>query len=1524
MPVAKSRLLSLLEYVRQTARARVPPVSDLADHGQFQLFDHQMEGFAGALRGATDQDGGDEVWLSVPRPGTSGLPPEPDSAWLAPWLTVGTSMLQPPGLAESMSGAALIAAGTHRDAGNTAANVAEMAKPAVAAETSVVLATYEYRAEVERQLKHYVDRVWRPWSESEQHRRQISRLYAQLFALHQELGGATAEEDLELVWGVGMATWEDERGRASYPLITRLVDLTIHPVTGAAEIRPRDGDPRLELDLYSLRRNPGVPRAEQMAREFFASAVHTFSPFDPDTWRPALEAARSCLDPRGDQHHSGFVPLDLGVAEPTASFSVTENWVLFARPRSHDLLVQDIEKFTEAVARLPDDDALPAATAAMVREPGHEPETVTLPVFRGVSMSRSEGSGTGPVADLFFPKPFNDEQVRVVQLLEAHDGVVVQGPPGTGKTHTIANIICHWLATGRRVLVTSMKEPALAALREKLPAEIRPLAISLLASEKEGMRQFEQSVRVIANEVQGIDPDALAREVQRIEETIEALQTRLARIDVDIGRWAKLNLARIDLSGERLDPIDAAREVMGAAGQFEWLPDNLGVGPQYTPKFTDADIGRLRAARARLGRDLDYAGGNPPQIDDLPGAETVSAAHRDLARFAKLAEAARTGDIPPLGPQGASSFDDLQALTQAVARIRDLHREIERGAERWTPKLQAAAARDEHADEFRMLDALGREFDQAGGQRRMFVARPVAMPTEAEVDADFGQAVQNLAEGRRAFGLSGVFGKGDAKKHLDAVRVNGLPPSDAGDWQHAAAYLALQRTWRELAARWNTLARELGLDGVDASSPDAGLTAAAQLNGVRRVLAFEDAVRALAPRAANLFPGWSATNPRPDHPAAWNTLERAANHYLASAHLGDVWAVRDRFQQCIVGRSGRVTDDLRHFIDKVLGDATLAEAAVIATWQSLVAEIVRVRALQPLLETVAEVTDAIEASGAPRWAQQLRTSAGASGDALLPDDWARAWRLRRLASHLAMIDAQNEFRQLAQVRAEIEHDLARTYHDAVVRRTWLMILKHATPEVSAALQGYLNAIERIATAAGRRAQRYRQDARDAAARAHPAVPCWIMPHHRVSESLPAELGCFDLVIVDEASQSDLSALPALLRGRKLLIVGDDRQVAPESTGLEEERIRDLMQRFLPEQVPVYRAQLSPDRSIYDLAKVVYARSGVLLREHFRCVAPIIEYSKREFYGDELRPLRVPTAAERFDPPLVDIFVEGARRRGDVNDDEIDCIVDEVQRLVADPASAHRTIGVVSLVGEAQAQRAWDRLAEALGPAAMQRHQIACGDARTFQGRERDVIFLTLVATPQDPGAPQSREAYAQRFNVAASRARDRMVLVRSVELADLTEADQLRRGLIAHFTDPMRDADDAGGDPRDRCESPLERALYDWLVARGYRVSPQARVGSYRIDLVVEGAGDARLAVECDGDRHQGPETWVEDVRRQRTLERTGWTFWRCFASAMVRRADAVLADLDASLQAAGVRPGAVTQGRNDALTERRRVKAKR
>ena len=81
------------------------------------------------------------------------------------------------------------------------------------------------------------------------------------------------------------------------------------------------------------------------------------------------------------------------------------------------------------------------------------------------------------------------------------------------------------------------------------------------------------------------------------------------------------------------------------------------------------------------------------------------------------------------------------------------------------------------------------------------------------------------------------------------------------------------------------------------------------------------------------------------------------------------------------------------------------------------------------------------------------------------------------------------------------------------------------------------------------------------------------------------------------------------------------------------------------------------------------------------------------------------------------------------------------------------------------------------------------------------------------------------------------------------------------------------------------------------------KVGQYRIDLVVEGNSDTRLAVECDGDRYHGSDKWIEDMDRQRVLERAGWTFWRCFASAFVRRRESVMTELLNALTENGVEP---------------------
>ncbi len=73
--------------------------------------------------------------------------------------------------------------------------------------------------------------------------------------------------------------------------------------------------------------------------------------------------------------------------------------------------------------------------------------------------------------------------------------------------------------------------------------------------------------------------------------------------------------------------------------------------------------------------------------------------------------------------------------------------------------------------------------------------------------------------------------------------------------------------------------------------------------------------------------------------------------------------------------------------------------------------------------------------------------------------------------------------------------------------------------------------------------------------------------------------------------------------------------------------------------------------------------------------------------------------------------------------------------------------------------------------------------------------------------------------------------------------------------------------------------------------------------MVVEGHNDARLAVECDGDKYHGMDKWADDMQRQRVLERAGWEFWRCFASVFIRRRKEMLDDLFRTLADRGIEP---------------------
>lgn len=451
---------------------------------------------------------------------------------------------------------------------------------------------------------------------------------------------------------------------------------------------------------------------------------------------------------------------------------------------------------------------------------------------------------------------------------------------------------------------------------------------------------------------------------------------------------------------------------------------------------------------------------------------------------------------------------------------------------------------------------------------------------------------------------------------------------------------------------------------------------------------------------------------------------------------------------------------------------------------------------------------------------------------------------------------------------------------------------------------------------GIRAVRHRRHAREAMLKAYMAVPCWVLPQWRVSETLPPEIGLFDLVIIDEASQSDIWALPALLRGKKLLVVGDHKQVSPSAVGLAEQRIIDLEQRFLRSQF--HGAQMTPDKSVYDLARVVFAGNSVMLKEHFRCVPAIIEFSNREFYSGDIKPLRVPKANERLDPPLIDVYVKGGTRKGDTNPAEALAIVEEVEKILKAPEMDGRSIGIVTLLGNEQAKHINDLINARVTPGDIVARKIAVGPPPVFQGRERDIMMVSMVLVPGNHTAAMVA-GQQQRFNVALSRARDRMYLFRSVANNAFSE-DSLSGKVLRHFRQPFNQDARQVERLRDLCESDFERDMFDEITKRGYRIQPQVPCGSYRIDFVIEGNEGRRLAVECDGDRFHGPGQWSDDMARQRVLERAGWTFWRCFASSFARRRAEVLDDLWSTLEGLGIEQLGAESINNTVWVETREV----
>lgn len=1313
-------------------------------------------------------------------------------------------------------------------------------------------------------LRGYVEGPWQAWAPHARTALKARKLYEDLYDLRLRLQRESAQ--IELVWGHGILTWTVDGTRIVHPLVTMQVQLSFDPDTGAISVEPEALVPHLEIDLLQGLGLKGFDLLVDIRDGFRAAPVGPFDEGSRNLYERLL--APLGLDSRVAE---GTVP-----AAAASTPTITATWVLLVRRRS-TMFRRFFASLRDALASEQIEVAAPLA-AVVADEPSR------------LDLDRSpneDGSWQQAAEQLLMPLPTNPEQETVARRLAEHRGVTVQGPPGTGKTHTIANLISHLVGHGKRVLVTSQKEQALVVLRDKIPESIRDLSVAVLGTSAGSLAQLDQSVQAIYEHAVGLDrAPARAR--------IAVLESHLGELHRDIG--ALRSRISASIARER-DSYTIGTATHSPSTLGHWLATNaieLGYIPdEIDPSVTCPLSGTEIADLYQLAPALDPADCSQARLY-LPVTEQLALPSELASATAELRDirdrlATTEGVVEDRLALERIGPDSLSLLIEAVERAANQLAELEQP---WLAAIRAELRTAVFAATWRdQMKAWQEGIEELAAWHGRLLGHSVTLPDDGlpptELIDQLQQLRDRLAAGK---GVSKTFQK-ELYRVREACEVDEEPPRRAEDVELCIIEARSRRRRYELIRGWNGAVTRIAGPLIDPGTSHPEYLLNQYMGGIGAAFAWEDrAWYALRDRLRNSGVRVSEQVTSASLTALTDTLRTAALHITEKDLTARLNMVRRHLAD---GASHPQASGLwRSLLDAF-------DASAWDQWGRIVEEVRRIRALSGDVARLDELTRRL-AEVAPVWTSRIGRTRGDEALAGPAAAGLRAWEWRQADTWLSAITGADD---PATLQRQLEGKLraaATATANLASQSAWLAVAERLTDAERRALTAWVQALRKVGKGTGKYAQHWRAIAQQQMAQAQMAVPVWIMPTYRVVESFDPASAMFDVVIVDESSQCDLFGLAALGIAHKAVVVGDDKQISPQAVGTDESTVHELIRQHIHD---LPQAELLDIKtSLYDLSKMRFP-GVIMLREHFRCLPEIIEFSNQLAYGGSILPLRE-QAADPTWQSVIDIHLrDGYRQPGtDTNPPEADYIVGKIAELCADPRYDGKTFGVISLLGDAQAQLIQGKLIDRLGEQEVERRRIRCGNAYHFQGDERHVMFLSVIVAAGEGRriGPMTKDADRQRINVAASRARDQMWCIRSIS-ADELHPDDVRGRFIRYCQNPAR-VDEATSEAEDRFDSDFERDVYRHLVARGYRVKVQHRVGRFRIDLVVEGRR-GRLAVELDGDAYHGPDRWEADRNRQAILERLGWTFHRIRGSAYYRDPDAALAGLWDRLEALGIRP---------------------
>jgi superfamily I DNA and/or RNA helicase len=367
-----------------------------------------------------------------------------------------------------------------------------------------------------------------------------------------------------------------------------------------------------------------------------------------------------------------------------------------------------------------------------------------------------------------------------------------------------------------------------------------------------------------------------------------------------------------------------------------------------------------------------------------------------------------------------------------------------------------------------------------------------------------------------------------------------------------------------------------------------------------------------------------------------------------------------------------------------------------------------------------------------------------------------------------------------------------------------------------------------------------------------AFPCIISSVRDFSNYITLDKDLFDLVVIDEASQVSIAqAFPAILRGKKILVLGDKKQFTNVKSHQAAHQLNNIYKNKLKD---VFKKNISRNETTLERLQKFDVKTSVLdfferlanydirLKKHFRGYPQHIEYCSKSFYKSDLQAIRLNVKSIK-DTIKFEILNVSEDSEQNINKAEAEFIIKKLEEMKK--KETKNTVGIITPFAEQQKYLTKEISKNLNRTYFYDELKLKIMTFDTCQGEERQIVFYSMVAHkkrdklshlfPKDLTEVDIEEGgnkYAQRLNVGLSRVQECMyfVLSKSVDNFD----GEIGNALRFFYNQVMLDEKLPSKKDLDP-KSPMEIKVLEWFKKTNFymenktnvEMKAQFKMGSY-------------------------------------------------------------------------------------------------